>query len=139
MLRFSKREDYAVILLSKLTKNYGKKLIPLSEVAREYKISVLFLRNLANELRNADIIKAIEGKNGGYFLQKDPKTLKMGEILQIFSKTPLLECCSFDQKHKNACKKTSICDPGFIWRRLNKEFLENIYNLSLLEFTNYKF
>lgn len=139
MIRFSKREDYAVIIISELAKNYNKRLVPLSEIAKRYKISVLFLRNLANELKNAGIITAVEGKSGGYLLQGDPSILKVGDVLQVFSKKPLLECCPIGKLHKGACKKVSSCETGYVWRRLNKEFLDKIYKLSLLEFVNYKY
>lgn len=138
MIRFSRREDYAVILINKLAASYKKRVVPLSEIAQEYNISVLFLRNLAMELRNAGIIKAVEGKNGGYFLTKDPEKLKMGEVLSVFSKFPLLACCSVGTKSHGRCPKESFCRPGFIWRRLNKEFLERVSNLTISQFVNYK-
>ena len=137
MIRFSRKEDYAVILINKLVQNYKKRLVPLSEIAKEYNISVLFLRNLALELRNVGIVKAIGGQNGGYFLQKDPTKLKIGEILSLFSKKPMLECCSVG-KGKPHCPKEKVCDPGFAWRRINKEFLDKIYNLSFNEFIHYQ-
>ena len=140
MIKFSRREDYCVILVNKLAQEYNKRLVPLSEIAKEYNISVLFLRNLATELRNAGVIKAIEGKRGGYYLNKNPKLLKMGDVLTVFSKEGLFECCPADAKgkHKRSCPKQDFCEAGNIWRKLNQEFLEKIYNLSLKEFMEYK-
>lgn len=137
MIRFSRKEDYAIILINKLVENYKKRLVPLSEVAREYKISLLFLRNLANDLRQAGVVKAVEGKSGGYFLEKSPKVLKVGHVLSLFTNKPMLECCHIGISGKSICPKESFCQTGFIWRKLNKEFLEKIYNLSLLEFVEY--
>jgi len=137
MIRFSRREDYSVILVNTLVQNYNKRLVPLSEVAKEYSISLLFLRNLAGNLREAGIIKAVEGKNGGYFLAKDPKTLKVGDVLKIFVTKPMFECCTFGQTHtQKKCPKKSFCDPGFVWRKLNQEFIEKIYNMNFEEFVN---
>lgn len=138
MLRFSRREDYAVILINKLAGNYNKRVVPLSEIAKEYDISVLFLRNLAAELRSAGIIKAVEGKKGGYFLCKDPKELKMGEVLNVFSKIPMLACCPTGIKSHGRCPKESFCQPGFVWRRLNKEFLDRVSNLTVEQFMDYR-
>lgn len=138
MIRFSRREDYAVILITKLAQNYNKRLVPLAEIAREYKISLLFLRNLANDLRRSGIIKAFEGKNGGYFLEKDPKKLLMKDVLSSFSKEPLLECCPTGLNHKGKCSKVSFCQPGFIWRKINKDFIEKISNLSVEQFMKYE-
>lgn len=132
MLRLSKTEDYAIILINSLAKNYKKKLVPLSKIALKYKISTLFLRNVANKLRKKNVIQAVEGKNGGYFLKNSPKSLTVGEVLNIFSKNSFVECCS------SKCPKEKICEPGFIWRKINNEFLDKIYNLNFEEFINKK-
>jgi Rrf2 family transcriptional regulator, cysteine metabolism repressor len=138
MIRFSLSEDYAVILIHTLAKNYNKRLVPLSEVAKKYNISLLFLRNLANTLVHAGIIKAVEGKNGGYFLEKAPAQLTIGEVLQAFSPKPMLLCCPTGEMHKGICPKENICETGHIWRKLNKEFLDKIAKLSVEEFIKYR-
>ena len=140
MVRFSRKEDYAVILITTLASYYNKRLVSLSEIAKTYNISLLFLRNVANELKHQNIIIGLEGKSGGYKLKENPKDLKMGEILRVFSTEPLLECCaSFSTTHKKGtCPKEGFCRAGFIWRRLNKEFLDKISGLSIYEFMNYK-
>jgi len=137
MIKFSRREDYAIILVNKLAKEYNKRLVPLSEIAAEYEISLFFLRNLANSLRTSGIIKAIEGKTGGYALTKAPENIKMGEILQIFSKEEEMTCCSDTEEHKRTCPQKKSCIAGNTWRQLNKEFIDKVYNLSLIEFINY--
>lgn len=135
MIHFSKQEDYAIVLLTKLAQNYNKRLIPLSEIANEYKISPLFLRNLAYVLTKNKIIKAKEGKNGGYFLGKDPKDLKVGEVLSIFEKRPMLDCCVLsNSKKKKSCSKEKICNVSIIWKKMNKEFLNKISNLTFNDF-----
>ena len=140
MITFSRSEDYAVILVQSLAKAYNKRLVPISEVAKEYNISLLFLRNLAAELRQAGVIKAVEGKHGGYFLTKSPDEMKMGEILSIFEKDQGATCCPPDKSSadKRVCPKPGSCAAGNVWRKLNQEFLDKIYNLSLKEFLDYK-
>lgn len=130
MIRFSKREDYGIVLMSKLCQSYGRKLTPLSEIAREYKISILFLRNIARDLRKVGLISAVEGKNGGYKLTKNPKDIQLGEIIQALSKKPIFSCCqeTFDGR----CK-VAPCPHGFSLRRLNNEFLETVSRKSLKE------
>lgn len=140
MIRFSRREDYAIVIMGTLAQAYKKRPVPLSEVAKEYAISSLFLRNLANELRDAGIIKASEGKNGGYYLIKHPNELKMGDILSIFSRKQHLSCCPGNEKgsHQRICPKEKYCIAGNIWRQLNKEFIDKVYNLSLQDFLKYE-
>jgi Rrf2 family transcriptional regulator, iron-sulfur cluster assembly transcription factor len=137
MIKFSRREDYAIILVNKLAKEYSKRLVPLTEIAKEYDISLFFLRNLANTLRNAGLIRAIEGKTGGYTLTNDPRKTKMGDILRIFSNEQTLTCCSNNEKHTRMCPQQKNCIAGNTWRKLNKEFIDKVYNLSLSEFISY--
>jgi Rrf2 family protein len=137
MIRFSRKEDYAVILVHALAKEYNKRLLPLSEVARNYKISLLFLRNLARALRGANIISATEGKNGGYFLTKAPDEILMGDIFSALTTKPMLLCCETGVKN-GTCEKISFCEVGSIWRRLNKEFLHKISSMSVEQFSKYE-
>lgn len=149
MIRFSRREDYAVILVTTLAQSYDKRLVSLSEVAKSYNISLLFLRNIANDLRNNSIVRAVEGKKGGYKLSKDPKTLTIGEVLKAFSTESLLACCStFSDtnssigdvtKHvQGRCPQEGFCRAGYIWRKMNREFLERISSLSVHDFMHYR-
>lgn len=133
MIRFSRDEDYSIILIHHLSKYYKKRLVPLSEVARKYRISIYYLRNLANMLVHAEIIGAIEGKKGGYFLKKDPQKLKIGEVINTFSKKPAVVCCG-----KQACDKRDFCETINEWRRLNETVFKQITSLSFSEFMQYQ-
>lgn len=134
MIRFSRKEDYGVLLISELVKNYNKRLVPLSIIAKKHKISLLFLRNVASDLRLAGLITAVEGKHGGYKVSKDPKTIYFGEIMQAFSKEPVFSCCQDTKDGK--CKGS--CPHGFSLSRLNNIFLEKMARLTLDKLMRYK-
>jgi Rrf2 family cysteine metabolism transcriptional repressor len=136
MIRLSRREDYAVILVNTLVAAYDKRLVPLSEIAKEYDLSLLFLRNVAADLRSVNVIKAVEGKKGGYLLTKNPKNLTMGDVLRVFAKEDILTCCSMEGKadHKRVCPQKDRCVAGNVWRKLNKELMDKVYKISLNEF-----
>lgn len=140
MIQFSRREDYAIVIVGTLANAYAKRHVPLSEIANEYAISQLFLRNIANELREAGVITALEGKNGGYALTQSPEKIKMEQILGIFFQKRHVTCCSTNKDHtKNRiCPKEKNCVAGNIWREINKEFIDKVYSLSLQEFLEYK-
>lgn len=138
MLKLSKKEDYSIVFLSELVANYKKRVTSISEVSKKYTISPLFLRNLVIELKKSSFIKAKEGKNGGYFLANNPSKIKLGQILNVLSK-PILDCCALTGAQiKNDCPNKSLCKPGFVWKKLNKEFLDKVSDLNLVEFFNYK-
>ena len=54
------------------------------EISEEMSVPRDYLIQLALRLRNAGLIKARPGKNGGYVLAKDPSEINVGEILDAF-------------------------------------------------------
>ena len=54
------------------------------EISEEMSVPRDYLIQLALRLRNAGIIKARPGKNGGYVLARDPKDITVGDILDAF-------------------------------------------------------
>ncbi|MBI4079302.1 MAG: Rrf2 family transcriptional regulator [Candidatus Levybacteria bacterium] len=132
MMHVSRSEDYALILVQSLTKAYKKRLIPLSEIAKKHNLSLLFLRNIAASLKRVGFITAIEGRKGGYKLLKDPKSIQLGNIIEASSKKTFLSCC---QKTKDGKCQAKTCPHGFSLRRLQNQFLEQIYHIKLSEIT----
>lgn len=128
MIGFAKSEDYGIILVHKLANEYNKRVVPLSEIARENKLSILFLRKIANDLLHAEVIEAVEGKKGGYRLAKNPKNIRIGQIIQAVSHKPLFSCCQNTADGK--CHAHS-CPHGFSLRRLHNQFLEKMSNIPL--------
>lgn len=54
------------------------------EISEEMSVPRDYLIQLALRLRNAGIIKARPGKNGGYILAKAPEDITIGQILDAF-------------------------------------------------------
>ena len=54
------------------------------EISEEMSVPRDYLIQLALRLRNAGLIKARPGKNGGYVLAKDPSDITVGDILDAF-------------------------------------------------------
>lgn len=54
------------------------------EISEEMSVPRDYLIQLALRLRNAGLIKARPGKNGGYVLAKAPKDITVGQILDAF-------------------------------------------------------
>ena len=54
------------------------------EISEEMSVPRDYLIQLALRLRNAGLIKARPGKNGGYVLAKEPSEISIGQILDAF-------------------------------------------------------
>lgn len=125
-------EDYAVILMSKLADNYQKRLIPLSEIAKEYKISYPFLKQLARILKKEGLIESKEGITGGYKLAKQPSKITLWQVISSFQKKGLTNCCrSLDKKHTLSCSKELFCRTKTTWQKINQEILVKLNSVTL--------
>lgn len=119
-----------MILMTEFVKEFGNRLVPLSEISRMHNIPLLFLRNIAADLRRAGFIKAVEGKNGGYALAKNPKEIQFGKVIEVLSKRPVFSCC---QETNDGRCHVNLCPHGFSPRRIANEFLESVYDKSFVE------
>lgn len=130
-MRISWSEDYAVIFMSKLADNYQKRLIPLSEIAEEFKISLPFLKQLARTLKKNGLIESKEGITGGYKLSRSPENITLWNVLASFNKNSLTPCCNNDGKHTLSCPKEDFCKTKTTWQKINQEFLLKLNSVTL--------
>lgn len=103
MFRLSTKADYGLILLSNLASRSARgKLIPVSKIATQNKISPKFLSQIAQELKVAGILASKEGVSGGYTLAKDPKKIKILDVLKVLDGDIVAGEC-FDDDHECHC------------------------------------
>lgn len=131
-MRISWGEDYAVIFMNNLAKNYSHKLVSLSEVARENKISVAFLKQIAMHLKQKGLIASKEGVGGGYKLAKKPSDISLLDVVSAVNKHwGLTSCCHLDQNEEK-CPREDFCQTKNTWQRVNQEINDKLKSISIL-------
>jgi Rrf2 family protein len=105
----SKRSQYALRALGYLTEKYKSGPVLISEIARKKKIPLKFLENILLELKSIDVLDSKKGKGGGYFLKKDPKNVRVADVIRkVNGPIAMLPCVSLyfyerckdcDEKH----------------------------------------
>jgi Rrf2 family protein len=104
----SKRSQYALRALEYLTEKYKSGPVLISEIAKKKKIPLKFLENILLELRKMDVLESKKGKGGGYFLKKDPKNIRVADIIRrVNGPIAMLPCVSlyFYERCKNCDEK----------------------------------
>ncbi len=127
MLRLLKQENVAILLVSELASSPDH-LISLAHIAKRHGVSLLFLKKLALQLREAGLIKSKEGVGGGYRLSRDAKSIS------------ILDCLKALQKHKTPeisgnrkCPLHPDCLPHVIRSTLGKRIFESLAAISLYD------
>lgn len=130
-MKIAKREDFALIFMSELSKYYPQKYISLSQVAKQARLSPLFLKHIASELLEKGLIESREGISGGYRLKKDPKDIPVSEIVSAISEGVVAPSCA----HGGVCRiKKSSCSCINLWDKVNKNLFAYLKNISLADF-----
>jgi Rrf2 family nitric oxide-sensitive transcriptional repressor len=104
-MRLTNFSDYALRLLMFAASQKGR-LVTIEETAEVYGISRAHLMKVANLLTRAGYLTAVRGRSGGLLLAKDPKAIRLGDVVRASEPDfALVECFSADDQ----CVLTPRC------------------------------
>jgi Rrf2 family protein len=117
----SKKTRYAIVALTRLAREYGKRPIQIREIAEEEKIPQSFLENILLELKKIGVLGSNLGKAGGYFLLKKPENVNLAEIINHFEGTISLLYCVSERSYRPCefCKDESTCQIRKAFKEIN--------------------
>lgn len=123
-MKFSTKAEYGLRATVYLAKNYPY-LRSIQEISSEEKISAKYLEQIFNSLRRAKLVLSQKGKSGGYTLSRDPKEIRVGEIVETLEgKIEPTKCNSL------ACKNSN-CTSKKVWVKLSQEIKKTLDNIKL--------
>jgi len=107
----TQKTRYSMLAMVRLAKEFGKGTLMINEIAESEKIPKRFLESILLELKNNGYLGSRLGKNGGYFLMKDPKTINLLEIVRLFEGSIALLKCTSEKYYEPCehCKDEETC------------------------------
>lgn len=102
----SKKAKYGLKAMFYLAKQYGKGPVLISDLAEEEHIPKKFLELILLDLKRNGLLHSKMGKGGGYYLNREPSEITVGQVVRILD-GPLapIPCVS-----KTAYRKCDECD-----------------------------
>lgn len=88
-MRLSTKGEYALRAILDLKYHGDESVVRLEDIATRQKISLNYLERIFGKLKKAGIVGALRGPSGGYALNKDPKDIKIIDILIAAGDNPL--------------------------------------------------
>jgi Rrf2 family protein len=79
----SMKAKYGLMAVLALARESNKRLVLISELAEQENIPKKFLEQILRELKNQGILESKIGKGGGYYLNKSPQSITIGQIVRI--------------------------------------------------------
>ena len=83
--------DYAIRIVCYLAAQ--ERMVSTSELSRKLNVSANYVPKIAKKLKDAKIVNACEGINGGYMLAKQPENISLMEIISCVEETMAINRC----------------------------------------------
>lgn len=118
---------YALRVMVDLTDHNTGTYTPLKDIAERQGISQKYLESIMTVLSKADFVDALQGKGGGYRLNRAPEEYTVGSILKLTegSLAPV-PCLDMDGEK---CENSGQCRELPMWAQLDRiinDYLEGI-------------
>lgn len=81
-VKLSREEQYGIMALVDLAYNLNGGPAQVRQIAKRQRIPQRFLEQIFAKLRQADVVIGKRGPRGGYSLAKDPKDIRLEEVMR---------------------------------------------------------
>lgn len=120
-MRLTKQSNYAIRLLMYCAANPGE-LSQVSEIAKAYNVSELFLFKILQILVKGGLIKTVRGRNGGIYLSRPAKEITVSSVIKLTEENFAIAEC-FSEDHSD-CPLTNSCGLNAAFSKALKAFFE---------------
>jgi Rrf2 family protein len=118
MLRLSTKGQYGVRAMFEIAQGYPDKPVPIKEIAERQAVSVAYLEQILNKLKNGGLIKSIKGPGGGYLLSMKPERISISAILkELEGPVAITSCLDPDE----GCVRVDGCVTYMLWKSLGEK------------------
>lgn len=129
-MKITYKGDYALKSILDLAYRYGdNKTVPLSDISKRQDVPEKYLEQIMLILKKAGIVGSKRGKGGGFFLNKDPKDLTLGEVVRVIE-GPIepIECadCDFEAD----CIDEKHCAFREVWTKVSDAISDIVDNVT---------
>lgn len=129
-MRLTKQTNYAIRMLMYCAANEGE-LSRVSEIARAYSVSELFLFKIIQPLVGAGLMKTVRGRNGGVCLAKPAIDIRVLDVVKVTEENfSMAEC--FDN-HSTECPLVNSCGLNATLTRALDAFFEVLAQTSIAD------
>jgi len=120
-MKVSTKGDYGIRALIELAHRYGEvRPTQSSEIAARQKVPESYLEQLLTTLRRAGFIRSVRGPQGGHALVRDPRELRVSEVIEALEGPIMPSDCLDDG---GACAKSGGCAQSDMWAAVREAIL----------------
>ena len=129
-MKLTTKGRYAVMAMAELATYQNGKPVSLVDISLRQNISLSYLEQLFSKLKNEKLVKSVRGASGGYVLEKNPKDIKLSNI--IFAVDEQVKTLNCKRESKKGCNgRSTKCITHNLWDDLEQHINKFFDNVSL--------
>ena len=126
-MKLSTKGRYGVKAMVELAIHYGDSPLSIKTISQRQGISEYYLEQLFSPLRNAKLINSIRGAQGGYVLGREPKDIKVSDIMYVLEGPIEIADCI----EGVACDNVDCCATRLLWTKIKNSIDEVMEGVTL--------
>jgi len=115
MMRLTTKGRFAVTAMADLAERHGSGPVTLASISERQKISLSYLEQLFGKLRKHNIVIAVRGPGGGYYLARAANLISVSDIIVAVDEQMDATKCG----GKGDCDDNKQCSTHDLWMGLN--------------------
>ena len=136
-MKLTTKGRYAVMAMADIALYQNGKPVSLNDISLRQNISLSYLEQLFSRLKNKKLVKSIRGSGGGYILDRNPKEIKLSNI--IFAVDENIKTLNCKKDSKRGCHgKSTKCITHNLWDDLEQHINLFFESKSLNDFLEQK-
>lgn len=128
-MKISTKGRYALRMMLDISQNQGEGYVTLRDIAQRQAISKKYLEQIALQLTQAGLLRAVRGHQGGYRLTGAPGEYTVLRVLEI-TEGPLAPVACMDQT-PNPCARCRECLTLPVWEGLDRVMRQYLSGITL--------
>ena len=129
-MKITRKSDYGLRAVCELAKKHGQEPVSIAEIASAQGIPDPFLEKIMQELKGAKLIKATQGRGGGYSLMKAPEAISARDVIEALEGPVALVHC-LDPALQ--CMIEDGCPTSDFWSIINVKFQKALGDTTLAD------
>ena len=126
-MKLSTKGRYGVKAMVELAIHYGDSPLSIKAISQRQGISEYYLEQLFSPLRKAKLINSIRGAQGGYILGREPKEIKVSDIMYVLEGPIEIADCI----EGVACNNIDCCATRLLWTKIKNSIDEVMEGVTL--------
>lgn len=134
-MKMSTKGRYGLRVMVELAAQHGQGTVLAENIAENQNISENYIHLLVKQLKEAGLIHATRGRNGGYAISRDPEKITVLDVINAMEgKISVVECTS----NTAFCNRNVTCVTREVWVSVNQAVEKALQSITIAQLVSKK-